>query len=212
VRPPEDWRKARVTLAIGAAAVVAWLLCIVAQVVGISPLEAGFVPARLHDGTAQAAMLAVVTPLSAELVHLSFLQLAFNVAILLVCGRAVEPILGGRGIAILVVAGAFASAGAYFVLGPHEQAALTGSGGAVSAVIGAYALLFGRHRVKIANHRLASLVNALWLAAAWIVLQLLVGLVAGVNGRPAAIGAAVAGFLVGLLLKKPLLLLRWRGA
>jgi membrane associated rhomboid family serine protease len=52
----------------------------------------------------------------------------------------------------------------------------------------------------------------LWLAAAWVGLQLLIGFTY-VSGEPRiAIAAHIGGFLAGLLLAKPLLLLRWRGA
>jgi membrane associated rhomboid family serine protease len=52
----------------------------------------------------------------------------------------------------------------------------------------------------------------LWLAAAWIGVQLLTGL-AGLGGGPlVAIGAHIGGFLAGLALARPLLLWRYRKA
>jgi membrane associated rhomboid family serine protease len=52
----------------------------------------------------------------------------------------------------------------------------------------------------------------LWLAAAWIILNLLMGYSFEMEGVTIAVAAHVGGFLAGLALAKPLLLLRWRGA
>ncbi|WP_260582327.1 rhomboid family intramembrane serine protease [Sphingopyxis sp. PET50] len=51
-------------------------------------------------------------------------------------------------------------------------------------------------------------VRALWLAAAWIGLQLLIGLTGGAGFGNIAIWAHVGGFVAGLLLARPVL--RWR--
>ena len=72
--------------------------------------------------------------------------------------------------------------------------------------------MFGRNRVKVANLTLALWLNALWLAAGWVVLQIIVGLTFETSGARIAIAAHIGGFLAGLLLAKPLLLLRYRGA
>ena len=62
----------------------------------------------------------------------------------------------------------------------------------------------------------AGVVHVVWLAAAWIGIQLLMGLAGfgssvGANG-PIAIGAHIGGFLAGLVLARPLLLWRYRAA
>ena len=89
---------------------------------------------------------------------------------------------------------------------------MVGASGAISAVVGAYAMMFGRNRVKVANPTVALWLNALWLAAAWIGLQLMVGITFTTAGSRIAVMAHIGGFLAGLLLAKPLLLLRYRGA
>ena len=53
---------------------------------------------------------------------------------------------------------------------------MVGASGAISAVLGAYAMLFGRNKVKVANPTLALWLNALWLMAAWVVLRSVVGI------------------------------------
>ena len=54
---------------------------------------------------------------------------------------------------------------------------MIGASGAISAVLGAYAVLFGRNKVKVASRRLALALNALWLLAAWVGLNLLIGII-----------------------------------
>ena len=65
---------------------------------------------------------------------------------------------------ILYGVGAYAAAGAQYLAGPNDMMPMIGASGAISAVLGAYAMLFGRNRVKIANPKLALYVNAAWLA------------------------------------------------
>ncbi|MGA9582840.1 MAG: rhomboid family intramembrane serine protease, partial [Allosphingosinicella sp.] len=155
---------------------------------------------------------ALLTPLTATLVHSGFVHLLFNLIILLFCGRSVERVVGGQGIVILYLVGAYAAAAAQYAVGPAEMVPMVGASGAISAVLGAFALLFGRNKVKVASPGLASLLHALWLAAAWIGLQLMIGLTFETTGLRIAIAAHIGGFLVGLALARPLLLLRWRGA
>ena len=212
MRPPQDWRSARVTLAIAAVTTLAWL---VAWAAGLEPAAAiygGFIPAHIGGVAAGAGPVPVfLTPLTATLVHAGFAHLFFNMAIHLFCGRTTEAILGARGLLILYVAGAYAAAGAQYLWDPAETMPMVGASGAISAILGAYALLFGRNRVKVRDPRLATLLNALWLAAAWIGIQILLGFTFRTLGV-VAIAAHIGGFLAGLLLARPLLLLKWRGA
>jgi len=172
-----------------------------------------FIPARIGgEADAWSVATAILTPLTATLVHAGFLHLAVNLLMLLFCGRAVEAILGGRGLLLLYLAGAYAAAAAHYLTGPHDPTPMVGASGAISAIIGAYAMLFGRNRVKVANPRLALWLNIFWLAAAWIGLQLLFGFTFQTAGARLAVAAHIGGFLLGLMLAKPLLLLRWRGA
>jgi membrane associated rhomboid family serine protease len=154
-----------------------------------------------------------LTPLSAALLHGNFVHLLFNLMFLLICGRAVEPILGPKNVAALYLIGAYAAAGAQWAAGPASQVPMIGASGAVSAVIGAYAILFGRQKLRVANPTLGLWLNALWLGAAWVSLQLLIGFTDTMTTGPrTAIAAHIGGFVAGLLLAKPLLMLRWRGA
>ena len=94
---------------------------------------------------------------------------------LVFCGRPTEAVLGPFGLAILYLLGAYAAAGAQYAVDPAEVAPMIGASGAISAVLGAYAMLFGRNKVKVANPTLALWLNALWLMAAWVGLNVVIG-------------------------------------
>jgi membrane associated rhomboid family serine protease len=213
MRPPESWKNARLTVAVAAITSVAWAVPAFLGYDQIVAYWGGFIPARLL-GAHSAMPLAptFLTPLTATLVHAGIVHLVFNMLMLLFCGRAVETILGKTGFAILYVVGAYAAAALHFFTSPSPLIPMVGASGAISAVLGAYALLFGRNKVKVRNPAAATLLHALWLFAAWTGINLLVGLTVTLPGESIAVAAHVGGFLAGLALAKPLLLLRWRGA
>ena len=213
MRPPEDWRRARLTLGIAGATAAAWFLAWGLGLTEPAAIKGGFIPVRVMGVEGDENFVpAFLTPLTATLVHGGLMHVVFNLLMLLFCGRAVETILGGRQLAILYVAGAYAAAAAQFAVNPESIDPVIGASGAIAAVLGAYSMLFGRNRVKVANPKLALWLNALWLAAGWVVLQMIVGFTFETSGTRIAVAAHVGGFLAGLLLAKPLLLLRYRGA
>ncbi|HEX8533994.1 MAG TPA: rhomboid family intramembrane serine protease [Allosphingosinicella sp.] len=213
MRPPEDWRHARLTLAIAGVTAAAWFFAWGLGLSDAAAVRGGFIPWRVQGVVEGAVMVpAFLTPLSATLVHGGLMHVMFNLLILLFCGRSTETIIGSRQLAILYVVGAYAAAAAQYATDPSDMTPMVGASGAISAVLGAYAMLFGRNRVKVQNQKLALLLNALWLAAGWIVLQLIVGFTFQGTAMRIAIAAHVGGFLAGILLARPLLLLRYRKA
>jgi membrane associated rhomboid family serine protease len=202
-----------VTLGIAAVTVAAWGIAAALNLSNLAIVWAGFIPVRAEGALADLPLAPFfLTPLTATLVHAGLLHLLFNMLMHLFCGRAVEGLLGGRQLLLLYLLGAYVAAGAQYVVEPLSEVPMVGASGAVSAVLGAYAMLFGRNRVKVADPMLAGLINSLWLMAAWIVLQLILGYTFGAQGTMIAIAAHIGGFLVGMLLAKPLLLLRYRTA
>jgi membrane associated rhomboid family serine protease len=176
-------------------------------------LTLGFIPARLSGmPVLWAAVPAILTPLSATLAHSGIFHLGFNLLILLWCGNQVERVIGKSGLIILYVAGAFASAVSQWAVDPQGTVPMIGASGAISAVIGAYSLSFGRAKAVTRSPSVNRWLNALWLLAAWIVLQLMTGYIAGAQGTMLATPAHIGGFVAGLLLQRPLLLLRYRKA
>lgn len=183
-------------------------------------LGAGAIPARLAGASLPADIGFVVpawlTPLSCTLLHAGVAHLVLNLVMLAYCGAQVERAVGWNGVAILYVVGAYAAAAGQWLLAPASPVPMIGASGAISAVVAAYALLFGQREVKALGPVPGGVVHILWLAAAWIGIQLLVGLAGaglpGTGGAPVAIGAHIGGFIAGLALARPLLLWRYRHA
>ena len=171
-------------------------------------LLGGFIPARLAGFMLPDALPVWLTPLTTTLLHGGILHLAFNLVMLVFCGRMVEAVVGRAGFAILYLLGAYAAAAAQFFADRYDASPMIGASGAISAVFGAYALLYGRPR-GFANHpKLGMAVNVLWLAAAWIGVQFLMGIAFAEIGMGIATAAHVGGFLAGLILLRPLMMIR----
>src|SRR3546814_14143461 len=91
-------------------------------------------------------------------------------------GRMVEGVLAAGRLLILYVAGAYAAAFAEYLVSPESTVPVIRASGAVSAVLGAYAIYFG-NRTAPSGRFLSSETRTLsWLATAWIGRQLLSGL------------------------------------
>ena len=209
------FKAAPATIAIAA---VTALVSLIVTLLGLeqhAALYAGFMPARASLGFGgDVAGLApvVLTPLTSALIHGGLVHLAFNMVTLVYCGVATERALGARGIAILYLIGAYAACGAQWAVEPASILPMIGASGAASAIVGAYALLYGRQRTRDIGPFPAWLLHVAWLLAAWTILNLVVGALSRQAGMPIAAAAHVGGFLAGLALCRPLLLWRWRSA
>ncbi len=147
--------------------------------------------------TLDGAVPVILTPLSATFVHAGVAHLFLNMLTLVFAGRFVEASRGVAFLLALYVGGAYAAATAQFLVGPEETIPMVGASGAISAVIAAYALMFGDMRTR-AGRPITPLQRVLWLAAGWIGLQLLVGVAFRAGGTMVATAAHVGGFLAGL--------------
>ena len=171
-----------------------------------------FLPARASEPLGAAAIPFWLTPLTATLLHGGMLHLVLNLVMLVYCGRQVELALGSAGLVLLYVIGAYTAALGQYLYDPASHVAMIGASGAISAVFGAYALLYGRRRLVGGNVRLSGLLNMMWLLATWIGLQLLIGIAMSGGGMLVAIWAHIGGFIGGLALTRPLLMWRYRSA
>jgi membrane associated rhomboid family serine protease len=173
----------------------------------------GFIPERWSGAQMIGpAVPAFLTPLSATLAHAGILHLGFNLLILVWCGAQVERVLGSKALIFIYVVSAYVAAVAEWLVTPHATVPMVGASGAISGVIGAFALSFGQQKQIVKSRRLNRALNAMWLLAAWVVLQLMTGALAGFQGVLVATPAHVGGFLSGLLLQRPLLVWRYRKA
>ena len=215
-----NWREVPATTAVVATTVAVSLALIVAGALPEASLGAGVIAARFVGApfptNLGVAVPVWLTPPRCTLVHAGLAHLALNMVMLAYCGARIERTLGVGALALLYVIGAYAAALGQGLLAPHSAVPIIGASGAISAVVGAYALLFGQRRAASLGPVPGEIVHALWLAAAWVGIQALIGVagmsVPGAGGATIAVGAHVGGFLAGLALARPLLLWRYRRA
>ena len=197
----------RATVAVAGVTAACWAIVAASGLDMAVAVRGGFIPARWSGLALTGAVPAWATPLSALLVHGGIIHLGFNLLMLGYCGRFVEAALGARGLLILYVVGAYCAAAAEWIAGPSGMVPMIGASGAISAIVAAYALLYGERRAGMGPPWLAQTLHVAWLAAAWIGLQLLVRLATMNTDQPIAIVAHIGGFMAGLVLARPLL--RW---
>lgn len=211
--------RGRATDLVSAGTFLAFLIVQIGKLTNQAALIAGFIPARVHELAVQNVVVGVpwlplwITPLSATLVHGGWLHVGFNLLIFFFCGRQIEQLLGPMRLLIVYVVGAYAAALAQWLADPSALAPMIGASGAISAVIGSYALIYSQREVRAIGPIPAQVVRVLWLAAGWTVLQVMIGMV-GFSVGPMggiAIWAHVGGFIAGLLLARPMLRWRFRG-
>lgn len=201
------------TLVISAFTALAWVIAAVFLPAEQVALTFGFVPAH-WSGIALPwpAVPAFASPLTATLVHSGLVHLGFNLLVFLWCGAQVERVLGKSGLILLYIVGAYASAITQWAASPMSAVPMVGASGAISAVIGAFALSFGRAKAFTKNLRINRWINVAWLMVAWVILQVMMGWLAGGQGYLLATPAHIGGFAAGLLLQRPLLLFHYRKA
>ncbi|WP_033919899.1 rhomboid family intramembrane serine protease [Sphingomonas sp. 37zxx] len=210
------FEKAPGTAAIAAVTAFCSLTLILTGNLDYVSVYAGFIPARFGS---QATFLDAVqllpawlTPFSATLIHGGIAHLLFNMVMLLIVGQATETAIGTRGLVTLYLIGAVASVAMHWLINPVSTSPMIGASGAVSAIVGAYAMLYGRQRTGAIGPFSPRIVQMLWLVGAWTAINLLIGFLSLGTDSPIAAAAHVGGFIAGVALVRPLLAWQWRGA
>ncbi len=168
----------------------------------------GFVPALVGQAFASGDILAVadavlLRPIGSAFVHGGFSHVAFNMIILLFTGRFVEGRIGGWGLAILLLVGAYAAALAQFFADPSDIATTIGASGASAAVFAAYMLYYSKPWAKSMGPIQPYWVRRLQLLALWAFINFALYFLTGSAGG-IAIFAHMGGFIAGLFLATPL--------
>tara|TARA_R110000772_G_scaffold35991_27_gene86394 strand:+ start:1455 stop:2096 length:642 start_codon:yes stop_codon:yes gene_type:complete len=197
--------------------VVIFLLLWISGLQDQAVLRGGFFPIRLGDGypalEAVGGLVPVwLTPMTSAFLHGGLMHIAFNMLMLVFCGRFVEQALGPQLMAVLYFTGAYAASLAEFAFNSQSIVPVVGASGAISAILGAYALLFARNDVKRVGPFPGHVVRIAWLTAAWIGIQLLISIAARGSLNGIAIFAHIGGFVAGLVLTRPLLQWRFKNA
>lgn len=178
-----------------------------AVVGGFIPLRVGIDPEALVGAPAMVPLW--LTPLTATLIHGGWMHLAFNLLMLMIVGAPTQRAVGGRGILILWLIGAYAAVVAQWAIDPSSTMPMVGASGALSAIVGAYSLLYGRMTAKRIGPIPPHIVHAVWLAAAWTAINTIVAWISTQGGMPVAGAAHVGGFIAGMIVLKPLLRWEW---
>lgn len=201
----------RFTIFYAAACVIIWLILSVLGLDDQATLRAGFWPMRgLTDsnfGGSHLAFPAILTPITSAFLHGGFWHLASNMPFLLVAGSIVERSMGIKRTILLAILGAFGSA-LGFALYPFTDGNVTiGASGAISTLIAAAITC----NISMGSRRIGKYtLDALFkysLLAIWIIYQLYIGFFTQ-GGANIAIGAHIGGFVVGLILGRPLAIRR----
>lgn len=172
----------------------------------------GFLPIRvLGDLPGAFPVPAILTPLTATLVHGSPLHLMLNITLLVLGGRNVEGVLGWRGMLALYVAGAYGAALAVWIAHPAGLSPLMGASGAVAGVLGAVAALFNRGRRDLGPIP-GWLIQGAWILGAWTLGNYLLARAFSTPEATMSWEAHAGGFAAGLVLAPVLFKWRWRWA
>jgi membrane associated rhomboid family serine protease len=202
----------KMTATIAAVTIASFVLLTAIGKLGPAAAVGGFIPARLSGLIVIGALPIWLTPLSATLLHGGAIHIGFNLLMLFYCGREDEVAIGPAGVITLYVLGAYAAAAAQYIAGPHSPVPMIGASGAISALVGAYAMLYGQRRPSKYPPAVARWLHIAWLAVAWIVVQLLLEVVSNTKAMPIAAAAHIGGFIAGLVLARPMLAWRYRKA
>ena len=173
----------------------------------------GVVPAVLTGRELLPPEIVLVPPfasiLTSMFLHGGFLHLAGNMLYLWVFGNNIEDAMGHLRFFIFYVICGVAAVFAQVLTNPGSIVPMVGASGAISGVLGAYVLLYPRARVLLGFPLGFVIVQigrypAVWVLAAWFVMQLVMGGVAAVQSSGQgdggiAFGAHVGGFIAGLL-------------
>lgn len=135
-------------------------------------------------------LLSVLTSL---FLHGSIGHVLFNMWFLWIFGNNVEEAFGRIRYLLLYLLGGIAATATFVLLNPASTVPLVGASGAISAVLGAYAVLFPSHRVLSLVGWLILPIPAAIFLGIWFFAQF------GLGGTNVAWEAHAGGFVFGLL-------------
>jgi membrane associated rhomboid family serine protease len=171
-------------------------------------MQFGFIPAELTQGvelTPQAYFPTVGTMFTSMFLHGGWMHLIGNMLFLWVFGNNVEDLLGHIWFILFYLLAGVGAVTLFVLTAPNSQIPMVGASGAISGVLGLYAVKWPKARVMTAV-TLGFFVRMIWIPALvvlgiWFVMQLLFALLS--QGSEASGGVAymahIGGFLVGVI-------------
>jgi len=168
----------------------------------------GTIPAVLLETRVLPPELAIVpawtTVITSLFLHGGWMHLIGNMLYLWIFGNNVEDAMGHGRFLLFYLLGGVLAALAHALPNADSVVPMIGASGAISAVLGAYLLLYPRARVLVVIPLgfipFTTRLPAAWVLAFWFVLQLLSSAVASSARGGVAWGAHVGGFIAGMAL------------
>jgi membrane associated rhomboid family serine protease len=165
----------------------------------------GTVPQRVWQflqgrGTASAALLPLLTSM---FLHSGLMHLAGNMLFLWVFGDNVEDYFGHIGYLVFYLVCGVGSGLIHVLFNLDSRLPALGASGAISGVMGAYAVLYPKHRILTFFFIFLIPVPAILILGYWFVLQFLEGLGGigmQIRGGGVAWWAHIGGFAIGVLI------------
>lgn len=176
------------------------------QAAELFAFQYGAIPAIVF-GQASLPEEAVAIPVALTLVssmflHGSWMHLLGNMLYLWIFGNNIEDVMGHAKFVLFYVLSGILAALSHALTDPSSQIPMVGASGAISAVLGAYILLFPRAHVLV----LLPMIGMTRVAAGivlgmWFVTQLISGgMSMGAAGGGVAFFAHIGGFIAGMAL------------
>jgi membrane associated rhomboid family serine protease len=169
----------------------------------------GFTPANLFDTPFELRLYGIpwawLTLITSMFLHGGFLHLGGNMLYLWIFGNNVEDAMGHGRFVLFYFAGGIAAALAQGFAEPHSLVPMLGASGAISGVLGSYAMIFPRARVNVVIPLgivfYPVKISAMYVIGFWFLLQLfnVLGVGSGTAGGT-AFWAHIGGFFVGVAL------------
>jgi membrane associated rhomboid family serine protease len=139
--------------------------------------------------------------------HGGFDHLIGNMWYLWIFGDNVEDRLGHLRYLLFYLSSGFAASFIHYLSDPLSNVTAVGASGAISGVIGAYAVLFPRAKILVLIRFYLTAVSAFTMIGLWFLLQLVFGTISLIGGVGsgiaywAHIGGFIFGFITGLTVK-----------
>jgi membrane associated rhomboid family serine protease len=169
-------------------------------------LQYGTIPALIFGHASLPAdavtIPATLTLLTSMFLHGGWMHLLGNMLYLWIFGNNIEDVMGHAKFVVFYLVSGVLAALSHALTDPSSPIPMVGASGAISAVLGAYLLLFPRAHVLVLFPVIGtSRVPAGIVLGMWFITQLVSGgMSAGSTGGGVAFFAHIGGFIAGMLL------------
>jgi len=173
----------------------------------------GFIPAYVLFGAWRTSPVAtVLSPIVSQFLLSNVFSTLFNAILLLIVGRYIERSIGPVGLIATFVAGAYGGALARLALTPGSFLVTADASAGLFALVGAYLMLYGVPYVLPVPRQYGRMGQIAALAVIWLIIQIAFMLASGVIEFSLSVVNPLGGLLMGMLVARPLLRLRYRKA